>query len=80
MLRHSELTQAVLQARADEVSARTKAQRLELEAQAATREWQRTKLVRERAELWARADSLRAELEQVTAAAEAIRMPAEAQL
>lgn len=71
----SETTRSVLEARAHEVAARTKAQRLELEAQAATKEWQRTKLVRERAELWARAENLRAELAQVEAQAQAIRMP-----
>jgi hypothetical protein len=72
---NSETTRSVLKARMDEVNARNMAQRLELEAQAATKEWQRTKLVRERAELWARAENLRAELAQVEAQAEAIRMP-----
>lgn len=64
----------IREARAAEVAARTKAERLEREAALALREWTRTKLVRERAELWNRAEQLRTELARVEARASAIRM------
>jgi len=65
MTDRSTLGEAVIQARADEVTLRCKAERLERETALAQRDWQRAVLIRKRAEIWKRADELRRELAEV---------------
>jgi len=70
----STLGEAVIQARADEVTLRCKAQRLEREASLAAHDWKRAIKVRERAELWLEADKLRKRLAEVENAAGGITL------
>lgn len=67
----------VVLARAQESRARYRAECAERDAAIATRDWKRAQLIRERAELWHQADTLRERLADVEAKAAAIKMPDE---
>lgn len=66
---NDQLGRDVIEARSQEVSARLRAENLERQAAKATSDWQRAIKIRERAELWFRADTLRRELAEVENAA-----------
>jgi len=70
----STLGEAVIQARADEVTLRCKAQRLERETAEAQKDWARAVAIRKRAELWKRAYELRCELAAIENEAGGIRL------